>query len=235
MVRYSIWAVGLLVGMAAARGDEAPPAVTHYRGREIAVTMSFHGADWLVRSSRQQEEDGQTLLNALRVKPGQTVCDMGCGNGYYTVELAQRVGPTGQVLAVDVQPEMLTLLRARLDHEKIANVRPVLGQLWDPNLGTATCDLILLVDVYHEFSHPDQMLRAMRRALRPGGRVALVEFRLEDDEVPIKLLHKMSKAQILREFPPAGFRLVEQFDKLPWQHLMFFERDDSATTPGTNN
>ena len=214
-----------LLALAPLRAEERPTPLTHYKGREIAQTMSFHGADWLTRTSRQQEEDCATMLDALRLKPGQTVCDMGCGNGFYTVELAKRVGAEGRVLAVDVQPEMLTLLRARLRKEEITNVRPLLGKLWDPNLPDNGVDLILLVDVYHEFSHPEQMLRAMRRALKPRGRVALVEFRLEDDTVPIKLLHKMSKEQILREFPPAGFKLVEQFDKLPWQHLMFFERD----------
>jgi ubiquinone/menaquinone biosynthesis C-methylase UbiE len=127
-------------------------------------------------------------------------------------------------LAVDIQPEMLHMLSERAREAELTNIEPILGTPTDPKLPADSLDLILIVDVYHEFSHPERMLRAMRRALRPGGRIALVEFRLEDPSVPIKFLHKMSKKQILKEFPPNGYKMVEQFDKLPWQHLMFFER-----------
>jgi cyclopropane fatty-acyl-phospholipid synthase-like methyltransferase len=204
-----------------------PPAKTRYKGREIAVTMHYQGAPWLTRESREREEDCAMLLNALHVKPGQVVCDMGCGNGFYTLQLAKLVGEEGRVLAVDIQSEMLHLLSERAKENQIANIQLIQGSQVDPKLPAAGVDLILLVDVYHEFSHPEPMLKAMRAALKPGGRIALAEFRLEDREVPIKLLHKMSKKQILKEFPPNGLRLVEQFDKLPWQHLMFFERDDA--------
>lgn len=210
-----------------ADGQRIPPALTHYKGREIAQTMHFEGAPWLVRESRNREEDCEKMLKALGVKPGQTVCDMGCGNGFYTLPLAKFVGPKGKVFAVDIQPEMLTLLRERAGAAQIKNIKPLLGTLVDPKLPEREIDLILLVDVYHEFSHPEQMLAAMRKSLKPGGRVALVEFRLEDPNVPIKLLHKMSKQQILKEFPANGYKLVEQYDELPWQHLMFFERDDA--------
>jgi ubiquinone/menaquinone biosynthesis C-methylase UbiE len=206
---------------------ELPPALTHYKGREIAQTMHYLGASWLTRDNRNQEEDCQTLLKALKVRPGQTVCDMGCGNGFYTLELAKLVGEKGRVLAVDIQPEMLSMLNQRTKQAGLKNVEPILGTLIDPRLPDAAVDLILLVDVYHEFSHPEHMLQAMRKSLKPGGRVVLVEFRLEDPEVPIKLLHKMSKEQILKELPPNGYKLAEQFDGLPWQHVMFFERDDS--------
>jgi SAM-dependent methyltransferase len=213
---------------AAPGSDEKPlpPAKRGYMGREIAVTMHYLGAPWLVRESRQREEDCQMLLEALSVKPGQVVCDMGCGNGFYTLELARLVGETGRVLAVDIQPEMLRLLDARAKDAGIANVELLQGTPVDPKLAPGSCDLILLVDVYHEFSHPQEMLAAMRKALKPAGRIALAEFRLEDPKVPIKLLHKMSKKQIMKEFPANGFRLVDQFDRLPWQHLMFFERDE---------
>jgi len=204
-----------------------PPALTHYMGREIAQTMHFTGAEWLTRESRQREEDCETMLAALGVQPGQTVCDMGCGNGFYTLELARLVGEEGRVLAVDIQPEMLTLLRERARAADVGNVEPILGSLVDPGLPDGEVDLILLVDVYHELSHPVHVLRELREALKPDGRIALVEFRLEDPEVPIKLLHKMSKEQILVEFPANGFELVEEFDELPWQHLMFFRRDDA--------
>jgi ubiquinone/menaquinone biosynthesis C-methylase UbiE len=207
--------------------DAIPPPPTHYRGREIATTMHYTGASWLTRESRVREEDCETLLDALEVQPGQTVCDMGCGNGFYTLPLARRVGKEGKIVAVDIQREMLNLLKDRASAEKIDNVELVHGTLVDPRLATNSLDLVLMVDVYHEFSHPEQMLKAIRNSLKPAGRVALVEFRAEDPNVPIKPLHKMSKAQILKEFPPNGFRLVGEFDKLPWQHLMFFERDDT--------
>jgi ubiquinone/menaquinone biosynthesis C-methylase UbiE len=130
------------------------------------------------------------------------------------------------VLAVDIQSEMLHMVSERAKESQINNIQLIQGTAVDPKLPAGAVDLILLVDVYHEFSHPEQMLKAMRKALKPSGRIALVEFRLEDRAVPIKLLHKMSKQQILKEFPPNGYKLVEQFDKLPWQHLMFFERAD---------
>jgi ubiquinone/menaquinone biosynthesis C-methylase UbiE len=214
---------------AAAGADEAsiPPAKPRYMGRQIAVTMHYLGAPWLMRETRQREEDCEMLLKALDVKPGQTVCDIGCGNGFYTLQLARLVGKEGRVLAVDIQPEMLRMLEERAKEEGIANIELIHGSPVDPRLPAGSVDLILMVDVYHEFSHPEQMLAAMRKALKPGGRIALGEFRLEDPQVPIKLLHKMSKKQIMKEFPANGFKLVEQFDKLPWQHLMFFGRDDS--------
>jgi ubiquinone/menaquinone biosynthesis C-methylase UbiE len=216
-------------------GDEAkrerepriPPAKKKYKGRQIADTMHYLGAAWLTRESRQREEDCAMLLEALDIQPGQTVCDMGCGNGFYTLQLARRVGEKGKVLAIDIQPEMLHLLDERAKSEGIDNIEPILGTVIDPKLPPGSVDLILLVDVYHEFSHPEHMLREMRKSLKPKGRIALAEFRLEDPAVPIKLLHKMSKEQILKEFGPNGFKLVKQFHELPWQHLMFFERGEA--------
>lgn len=201
-----------------------PPALTHYMGREIAVTMHYTGAPWLVRESRQREEDCEQLLEALQVKPGQVVCDMGCGNGFYSLKLAEMVGPEGQVIAVDIQSEMLGMLRSEMRKARVRNIKPLLGTPINPRLEPNSIDLVLMVDVYHEFSHPEHMLKAIRESLKAKGRVALVEFREEDPLVPIKPLHKMSKAQIMKEFPANGFRLVEEYDKLPWQHLMFFER-----------
>ena len=206
--------------------EKLPPALTEYKGREIAQTMHYLGAPWLVRESREREEECTTLLKALHVKPGMTVCDMGCGNGFYTLKLAEMVGEKGKVLAVDIQQEMLRLLEDRAKEAKVANIKLLLGSVIDPRLPDGEVDLILCVDVYHEFSHPEHMLAAMRTSLSPKGRLALVEFRLEDPKVPIKTLHKMSKEQILKEFPPNGYKLVEQFDMLPWQHVMFFEKGD---------
>lgn len=204
---------------------EVRPARTHYRGREIAVTMSHEAAPWLTRTTREREESSSALLEALAIEPGQVICDMGCGNGYHSLPLARRVGEKGRVLAVDIQPEMLRLLVERAAEAGLTNVEPILGTLVDPGLPDARVDLVLMVDVYHEFSHPELMLKAIRRSLKPDGRIVLVEFRAEDPEVPIKELHKMSKAQILKEIPPNGFRLDREFDDLPWQHVMFFRKD----------
>jgi ubiquinone/menaquinone biosynthesis C-methylase UbiE len=207
-----------------------PPAATHHLGREIAQTMHFTGAPWLVRESRQREEDCRLLLEALDVRAGQTICDMGCGNGFYTLELARRVGPTGLVYAVDIQPEMLRMLADTAGRAGLTNIRPVLGTAIDPRLPTGAIDLCLCVDVYHEFSHPEAMLDRVRTSLAAGGRIALVEFRGEDPAVPIKPLHKMTKAQIRREFEPAGFRVVGEFNRLPWQHLVFLGVEPDKTS-----
>ena len=198
-----------------------PPAQTHHMGREIAQTMHFTGAPWLVRESRQREEDCRTMLQALGVKPGQTVCDMGCGNGFYTLQLARLVGPRGRVYAVDIQPEMLQMLARNAAESRLANIRPVLGTPIDPRLPAGAIDMMLCVDVYHEFSHPEAMLEKIKESLAPDGNLVLVEFRGEDPAVPIKPLHKMTKAQVRAELEPAGFKMVREFDRLPWQHLLF--------------
>ncbi|HVX14066.1 MAG TPA: methyltransferase domain-containing protein [Pirellulales bacterium] len=207
-----------------------PPPLTEYKGRMIAPTMTYHGAPWLIRAERETEEHCRTLIEALKLQPGETVCDMGCGNGFYSLEMANLVGEKGRVLAVDVQPEMLHLLKLRAKNADVTNIKPIQGTLVDPKLPEGEVDLILLVDVYHEFSNPEEMLLAMRKALKPHGRLALVEFRLEDPSVPIKLEHKMSKEQIMKEIPPNGFKLVEEFEKLPWQHVMFFEPAEGEDT-----
>jgi len=200
-----------------------------YKGREIAQTMHYNGAPWLIRESRQREEDCQKMLQNLGVKPGMTVCDMGCGNGFYSLKLAEMVGKDGKILAVDIQSEMLRLLKARAEEKDINNIELILGDIDDPKLPEGNVDLILCVDVYHEFSHPVEMLAGMRKSLKPDGKIALLEFRMEDPNVPIKLLHKMSKKQILEEYQANGFQLAKQFDGLPWQHMMFFEKaEDTA-------
>jgi ubiquinone/menaquinone biosynthesis C-methylase UbiE len=207
--------------------EKGPPALRTYKGREIAQTMHWLGAEWLVRDEREREERCSLMLATLGVKPGMNVCDMGCGNGFYTVQLAKMVGPKGKVYAVDIQPKMLEFLKERAEKEKVADrIEPILGELWDPKLPEGKLDMILLVDVYHEFSHPEHMLEAMRKSLAPKGQVVLVEFRAEDPEVPIKPEHKMSKAQINKELLPNGFKLSKEFDRLPWQHMMWFERHE---------
>ena len=223
----------LAIDAAIDRDTPIPPGETHFMGREIAQTMHFAGAAWLVRESRQREEDCRLLLEALDVRRGQTICDMGCGNGFYTLEIARRVGPKGTVYAVDIQPEMLRLLAERAANEGLTNIRPVLGTAIAPRLPRRGVDVVLCVDVYHEFSHPARMLAAIRDSLAEDGRLVLAEFRGEDPAVPIKPLHKMTKDQIRAELGPAGFRVAREFDRLPWQHLMFFQALPGAADPQT--
>src|SRR5262245_10928979 len=203
-----------------------PPALTAYKGRKIAQTMHYLGAEWLTRDNREQEERCSLMLANLGVKRGMAICDMGCGNGFYTLQMAKMTGEAGRVYAVDIQAEMLKMLKARGEEQGVRNIAPVLSTASDPKLPKGKIDLILLVDVYHEFSHHEEMLTAMREALSPEGVCALVEFRAEDPNVPIKPEHKMTKEQIMKEWPPNGFKLVKEFDGLPWQHLMFFGRDE---------
>ena len=219
------------VARQAAAQDEPPafaPPPTHFMGREIAQTMHYTGAPWLVRESRQREEDCRMLLQALELEKGQAVCDLGCGNGFYTLELARRVGPKGQVYAVDIQLEMLQLLMQRSVEIGFRNITPVLGSPTDPNLPEGEIDLVLCVDVYHEFSHPAEMLAAIRKSLSDDGLLVLAEFRAEDPAVPIKPLHKMTKAQAKKELEACGFQIAREFDRLPWQHLLFFKKADDA-------
>lgn len=212
----------LPIDMKLNRNLRIPPAPPFHMGREIAQTMHYTGAPWLVRESRQREEDCRMMLDALGVQPGQTVCDMGSGNGFYTLELARMVGPEGLVYAVDIQPEMLRMLSRRAAQEGLENIRLILGSPIDPRLPAGEIDLVLCVDVYHEFSHPEAMLARIRESLAGDGKLVLVEFRGEDPAVPIKPLHKMTKAQVRAELEPAGFRVASEFDRLPWQHLLFF-------------
>jgi len=196
-------------------------------GRHIAPTMSASGAEWLIRKSRETEEQPRKLLKALQLQPKQQVCDFGCGNGYYTLQLAQRVGPQGKVFAVDIQQEMLTLLEQRAKPRGLSNIEPVLATLTDPNLPPRQLDLVLMVDVYHELAQPAVILKAVHQSLNSTGRIVLVEFREEDPDVPILPLHKMSQAQVMKEILANDFKLVGQFDELPWQHVLFFARSDS--------
>jgi ubiquinone/menaquinone biosynthesis C-methylase UbiE len=189
--------------------------------------MSHQGAPWLIRPQREQEENVSESFEQLGQRPGMTVVDLGCGNGFWTLPMAREVGQAGRVLAVDIQREMLQKLKLRGEQQKRTNIELILGKVNDPRLPVAEVDMVLMVDVYHEFSHPESMLWSIRRALKPEGVVALLEYREEDPEVPIKPRHKMSKHQISKEYRANGFKLVREYNGLPWQHLMFFARDDS--------
>jgi SAM-dependent methyltransferase len=195
-----------------------------YMGREIAHVMGHQAADWLERPEREREERADLLVPALKLKVGDTVADIGCGSGYYTRRLAKPIGTNGVVYAVDIQPEMLDILTNKLADERIFNVKPVLGTITDPKLPPAAVDLILMVDVYHEFDHPFEMVTAMCRALKPGGRIVFVEFRGEDPKVPIKLLHKMTEAQVRKEMSIQPLEWVETISTLPQQHVIVFRK-----------
>jgi len=202
--------------------SNAGDAPGFYLGRQIAPTMSHEGADWLVRPEREGEESSARMLKELKLEPGMTACDFGAGNGFHTLVMAKSVAPGGRAVAIDIQPEMLELLRGRAKEAAVTNVDTILSTATDPKLPPATCDLILLADVYHELDDPAGVLAHLKRALKPKGTLAMLEFRAEDPKVPIKPEHKMSRAQISRELEANGFVLARSFDELPWQHLMFF-------------
>jgi precorrin-6B methylase 2 len=195
-----------------------------YLGREIAKVMSFHGADWLERPERVEEERPDLLLSALELKAGMALADIGAGTGYYSWRMAQRVGARGTVYAVDVQPEMIKLLERQMSRRGAANVKAVLGTLTDPGLPPAAIDLALMVDVYHEFEYPYEMLTAIVRALKPGARLVFVEFRGGDATVPIKALHTMTEAQVREEAAVHALEWVKTIRDLPWQHAIVFRK-----------
>lgn len=194
-----------------------------YMGREISKVMGHQAAAWLERPEREKEEHPDALMELLGLDPGMVVADVGAGSGYHTRRMARAVAPGGKVLAVDIQPEMLEILVAKLKEEGIGNVEPVLGKIDDPQLPEGAVDLVLMVDVYHEFSHPYEMMQGVCRALEPGGRVVFVEYRGEDEWVPIKPHHKMTVAQLKKEMGPHPLELSRVVsDRLPWQHFVEF-------------
>ncbi len=195
-----------------------------YLGREIAHYMTHHGAPWLERLEREDEERPTKLLSALALQPGQMVADVGAGSGYLTWRLAQAVGPSGRVYGTDIQPEMLAILRTNVLQHGVTNVIPVLGSATDPHLPTNALDLILLVDVYHECDFPYEMTQGMVAALKPGGRLVYVEYRGEEKWIPIKPLHKLTEAQVRKEMAPHALEFVTNFPVLPRQHILVFRR-----------
>ena len=193
-------------------------------GREYAGTMDVSGAPWLDRREREREEATAQALRIIQVPAGGTVADIGAGSGYFTVRMAKLVGPSGRVYANDIQQGMLDIIERRVEEAGLTNVTTVLGAADDPRLPPGSLDLALLVDVYHEFHEPQAMLRGLRQALKPGGRLVLLEYRAEDPQVPILRLHKMSVPVAKLEVESEGFTLTTVNSGLPWQHVLIFTR-----------
>jgi SAM-dependent methyltransferase len=195
-----------------------------FMGREIARVMGHLAADWLERPEREAEERTDLLIDSLGFREGEIVADIGCGSGYVARRIAKKVAPDGVVYGVDIQQEMLDLLAKRMAMFRIGNVKPILGEITDPKLPPESCDSMILVDVYHEFDHPFEMIQGMLRGLKRGGRIILVEFRGEDPNVPIKAVHKMTEAQVKKEMSIHPVEWVETIGKLPWQHAIVFRK-----------
>jgi SAM-dependent methyltransferase len=217
-------ALALVAGLAAQQTGVHPVS-----GRRYAPVMGYQGAPWLERGERDEEEAPDVALNVLKIPKGASVADIGAGSGFMTVRLAARVGPTGRVFANDVQPQMLNILARRLSNSKITNVTLIEGTIDDPKLPPASVDLEIMVDVYHELSQPQAMLRHLREALKPGGRLVLLEYRKEDPTVPIKPEHKMSVAEAKIEVEAEGFTLAKVDEALPRQHILIFTAKPSVS------
>jgi ubiquinone/menaquinone biosynthesis C-methylase UbiE len=196
-----------------------------YMGREIAQVMGYQGSEWLERKNRDQEEEPQKLIDALALNPTDVVADIGAGTGYISLKIASKV-PQGQVLAVDVQPEMIKMLSDRISQSRTSNVKPILSTEQDPNLSPNSIDLAIFVDVYHELAYPREVMTAVAKALKPNGRIALVEYRGEDPKVLIKPHHKMTQAQARKEMESMGLTWQETKSILPQQHLILFTRKE---------
>ena len=211
------------VMLAIAIGAAAQQTGTHpLSGRRYAQTMGVEGADWLDRAERDSEEEPDHAIDVLKIAKGSAVADIGAGSGYMTIKLAKKVGAEGKVIATDIQPGMIDLLNKRLAKSKITNVTTVLGTQDDPRLPIESLDLVLMVDVYHELSQPQQMLQRLREALKPGGRLVLLEYRKEDPTIPIRFEHKMSVAEARMEVEAEGFTLAKVDEALPRQHILIF-------------
>ena len=206
---------------------QAPPSPDGigkiFMGREISHVMGHPGIGWLERDEREKEEAPSKAIAMLELAPDTVIADIGAGSGYYSFRIAPLI-PEGKVVAVDIQQEMLDFLKTEAAKREIENVEPHLGSIESVQLPPNTLDAALMVDAYHEFSHPAEMLTSLRTALKPGGKIYLLEYRAEDPEVPIKRLHKMTAAQAIKEYEALGFTFIENKPDLPWQHLLVFEK-----------
>ena len=241
LVALAVAGTALLAWSCASRGTaktEAPGSTERYQrigvsrdgigkrymGREIANVMGFQGAGWLEREERQREERTDLLLAALPLRPGMVVADIGAGTGYLTRRMAPRIMPGGKALAVDVQPEMVRMLQEMVRQSGLTQIQPSLGAEDDVRLPAESVDLAIMVDVYHELAYPYEMLESITRALKPGGLLIFVEYRAEDDAVPIKAVHKMSEAQVKREAAEHALIWDHTVETLPWQHMIVFRK-----------
>lgn len=194
-----------------------------YKGREISHVMGYQGMNWLERPEREQEENTSKLLKNMNLKPADVVADIGAGSGYHVFKIAPKLND-GLVYAVDIQPEMLQAIKSKKQELNQNNIELIKGTEKSVNLPENTVDKILMVDVYHEFEYPVEMLASMKKSLKSEGKIYLIEYRAEDPTVPIKRLHKMSESQAVKEFKANGFQLIENIDNLPWQHCMVFQQ-----------
>lgn len=201
-----------------------------YLNREIAHVMGFAGALWLERDTREKEERLTLMVKSLKLKPADVIADIGAGSGVISMLMAEQILPSGHVMAVDIQDEMLERLKIRCEEAGIENIHPVKGTVKSPNLKPESADLAIMVDVYHEFEFPYEMMLAISKAMKPGGRVVLVEYRMEDSTVPIKLVHKMTEEQAKKELEQPEFRLkwTETIGVLPWQHILIFTKQKTG-------
>jgi ubiquinone/menaquinone biosynthesis C-methylase UbiE len=222
LLALPLWATG-----ASAQYSETPSSQDGigvvYMGREIAQVMGHEGADWLERPERVTEEQPDKVVDAMQLGAGDVVADIGAGTGYFSVKIARRV-PQGSVLAEDIQPEMLALLSDKVHEAGVGNVRAILGTTDDPHLPPGSVDKVLMVDTYHEFDKPLEMMRGIVKGLKSTGQVVFVEYRGEDDSVPIKPHHKMTVDQLSAEMAAVGLHLVRRYEELPWQHVLIYGR-----------
>ena len=195
-----------------------------YMGREIAYVMGFQGIDWLERSEREKEEDVSTLIKNMKVRSVDHIADIGAGSGYHAFKLAS-LAKNGLIYAIDIQSEMLNEIELKKKSNRILNIETILGSEKGIDLPKHSLDKVLLVDVYHEFSYPFEMIKSIKDALKPKGLLFLIEYRGEDSSVPIKKIHKMTEKQSVLEMKAAGFKLKENINNLPWQHCMIFEKN----------
>ena len=227
-IRAALAALLLLwAAPALAQYTEIPPSDDGigkvYMGREIAHVMGHEGADWLERPERIIQEQPDRVIEAMQLKPTDTVADIGAGTGYFSIRIAKKV-PQGQVIGEDIQPEMIDFMKANIAQAGLGNVHPLLGTTTDPMLPPGSVDKVLLVDAYHEFDQPKEMMEGIVRGLKPNGQVVFVEYRGEDPAVPILPHHKLTVAQLSKEMGAMGLHLVRQYEELPWQHVLFYGR-----------
>ena len=194
-----------------------------YEGREIARVMGYQGIPWLNRPEREKEENVSLLIKNMNIKPKDVIADIGAGSGYHVFKMAP-LAKEGLVYAIDIQPEMLAVINQQKAKKGVENVNMILGGEKSPNLPENSIDKVLMVDVYHEFNYPYEMLQSIKSSLKNNGKIYLIEYRAEDPLIPIKPIHKMTEKQAVKEFEIAGFRLVENIENLPWQHCMVFEK-----------